>query len=74
MLRWYVLVALFVAPIVGAWIESLQYKHYCHHRQVAPIVGAWIEINNLSASISLILVAPIVGAWIEMNMISTIQL
>ncbi len=35
--------AAFVAPRVGAWIETLRNKEESEKQQVAPRVGAWIE-------------------------------
>ena len=32
-----------VAPYVGAWIETLNYRRVSWHHLVAPYVGAWIE-------------------------------
>ena len=32
-----------VAPLVGAWIESLFCQRILINKSVAPLVGAWIE-------------------------------
>ena len=32
-----------VAPLVGAWIETLYSQLDCRFTGVAPLVGAWIE-------------------------------
>ena len=57
--------ALGVAPLAGAWIETL-----CKHKkdarfQVAPLAGAWIETVNLLPFLAYYDVAPLAGAWIE---------
>ena len=55
-----------VAPLVGAWIETL-HKLYITTKDffVAPLVGAWIETQYVHLRYLQILVAPLVGAWIE---------
>ena len=35
-----------VAPLVGAWIETLFGYEYDLEGKVAPLVGAWIETHN----------------------------
>ena len=35
-----------VAPLVGAWIETLEYQPLEYQPLVAPLVGAWIETRN----------------------------
>ena len=41
-----VLSCLFVAPLVGAWIETVtDFYNYCE-ANVAPLVGAWIETSR----------------------------
>ena len=35
----------YVAPYVGAWIETEKYKNMLRKQCVAPYVGAWIETN-----------------------------
>ena len=34
-----------VAPLVGAWIETLMILINIMYRPVAPLVGAWIETS-----------------------------
>ena len=36
-----------VAPLVGAWIETLPSNPLHDEADVAPLVGAWIETDNL---------------------------
>ena len=55
----------YVAPYVGAWIETYMRQRQLTYDQVAPYVGAWIETNLLQTSICMYVVAPYVGAWIE---------
>ena len=38
------IVSLYVAPLVGAWIEMAYNEDGYTNREVAPLVGAWIEI------------------------------
>ena len=38
------LIAIGVAPLVGAWIVILHALGFGSRRTVAPLVGAWIEI------------------------------
>ena len=35
---------IFVAPLVGAWIEIIGFMYLIQQDRVAPLVGAWIEI------------------------------
>ena len=42
------LVLVFVAPRVGAWIETLKVKMPERFDRVAPRVGAWIETDQSS--------------------------
>ena len=35
----------YVAPYVGAWIETYRFKFYLFVLFVAPYVGAWIETS-----------------------------
>ena len=58
---------LFVAPLVGAWIEIKLVWDKVQSMIVAPLVGAWIEIRVKSQQNVLQTVAPLVGAWIEMS-------
>ena len=39
----------FVAPLVGAWIEIGKTVGVCSYFKVAPLVGAWIEIEKMSS-------------------------
>ena len=54
-----------VAPLVGAWIESINDKSLCILMYVAPLVGAWIERKVEANILNKYIVAPLVGAWIE---------
>ena len=55
----------FVAPFVGAWIETdAKIKSYIMD-EVAPFVGAWIETFYKKTVENRDDVAPFVGAWIE---------
>ena len=54
-----------VAPLVGAWIESVRYSNYSCSVAVAPLVGAWIERDYEVYACKACTVAPLVGAWIE---------
>ena len=67
-------VCLYVAPLVGAWIEIIHLKHKRDTCDVAPLVGAWIEIFEPGETDADEAVAPLVGAWIEMyNLITENQ-
>ena len=55
----------YVAPYVGAWIETDKRKTFSDMRVVAPYVGAWIETKGLKQQYQYQSVAPYVGAWIE---------
>ena len=56
----------FVAPLVGAWIEIIMVAMVdLEEHLVAPLVGAWIEIPLTLFSVLYDYVAPLVGAWIE---------
>ena len=55
----------FVAPLVGAWIETLDDLATRICGFVAPLVGAWIETLLAYAVLDVANVAPLVGAWIE---------
>ena len=59
------IIPLYVAPLVGAWIEMPCMVIFCSFEQVAPLVGAWIEISVSFLILHIGLVAPLVGAWIE---------
>ena len=56
-----------VAPLVGAWIEIVQFTDDRLGVEVAPLVGAWIEIYDKLSDGIIELVAPLVGAWIEIR-------
>ena len=55
----------FVAPYVGAWIETNKVTLPSACTKVAPYVGAWIETGTTANVCCLLSVAPYVGAWIE---------
>ena len=54
-----------VAPLVGAWIETIGLYSACSAFHVAPLVGAWIETICKQEGYQVNIVAPLVGAWIE---------
>ncbi len=54
-----------VAPLVGAWIETVLRTQRNGQTEVAPLVGAWIETPLKNSSAQQLRVAPLVGAWIE---------
>ena len=56
---------MYVAPLVGAWIEILFWFCLSIAAAVAPLVGAWIEIFLCWSFWLFSSVAPLVGAWIE---------
>ena len=56
---------IFVAPRVGAWIETKPRRSYSGKAKVAPRVGAWIETQCHTTTPHGQTVAPRVGAWIE---------
>ena len=39
----------YVAPYVGAWIETGIRSGAAHQYRVAPYVGAWIETPNITS-------------------------
>ena len=55
----------YVAPCVGAWIETANTKATVLTDIVAPCVGAWIETPVQGCESRYVHVAPCVGAWIE---------
>ena len=55
----------FVAPFVGAWIETGYGLVQWTPSTVAPFVGAWIETIRFLMHTQSHNVAPFVGAWIE---------
>ena len=65
MLRYNKLLDSFVAPYVGAWIETIQMSDTTTQSLVAPYVGAWIETDEDTSLLYYLYVAPYVGAWIE---------
>ena len=54
----------YVAPLAGAWIETLACLMYPSRLYVAPLAGAWIETLASDAFLDA-RVAPLAGAWIE---------
>ena len=56
---------LYVAPCMGAWIETRFFLHLTIHTYVAPCMGAWIETKLLPLCPFRHTVAPCMGAWIE---------
>ena len=54
-----------VAPLVGAWIETVVQCISFWFLHVAPLVGAWIETETTMTDSQQLAVAPLVGAWIE---------
>ena len=54
-----------VAPLVGAWIETVALRTENTEDNVAPLVGAWIETRYVQTRSEQMEVAPLVGAWIE---------
>ena len=60
------IMCLFVAPRVGAWIETSELQDRGFKCEVAPRVGAWIETGRIVRVATVVSrVAPRVGAWIE---------
>ena len=62
---WYITHACYVAPRVGAWIETRPHQIQKNQGAVAPRVGAWIETSVSCPCLTNKSVAPRVGAWIE---------
>ena len=56
-----------VAPLAGAWIETVTAILPLTPSEVAPLAGAWIETTALYRlyHYALLQVAPLAGAWIE---------
>ena len=54
-----------VAPLTGAWIETLDHFVVFNFIVVAPLTGAWIETYNYTRGHFALSVAPLTGAWIE---------
>jgi len=55
----------FIAPRVGAWIETCSKPNLLSGSHIAPRVGAWIETKICLCFASGYSIAPRVGAWIE---------
>ena len=62
---------IFVAPYVGAWIETNHLLASLVMMRVAPYVGAWIETIPDCIALPAPAVAPYVGAWIETKRLSS---
>mgnify|MGYP001863132108 FL=1 len=54
-----------VAPLAGAWIETILRRLTDDRDVVAPLAGAWIETWLFYLLDSCCFVAPLAGAWIE---------
>ena len=54
-----------VAPLTGAWIETVDAPLEGGSRGVAPLTGAWIETLLPVPAACPYHVAPLTGAWIE---------
>ena len=54
-----------VAPLAGAWIETINGKRTVTPEIVAPLAGAWIETKWHRDGHAGNGVAPLAGAWIE---------
>ena len=54
-----------VAPLAGAWIETVRSALSASIMAVAPLAGAWIETTDRPAAPDIASVAPLAGAWIE---------
>ena len=63
----------YVAPYVGAWIETSAVGVVDTPNHVAPYVGAWIETLLVPILLRLVLVAPYVGAWIETSAVGVVD-
>ena len=61
----HLLLRYWVAPRVGAWIETFLLCQVAPCICVAPRVGAWIETVLSRITMLISAVAPRVGAWIE---------
>ena len=62
-----------VAPLVGAWIETLELALTSDKNEVAPLVGAWIETAKRISIRNVFSVAPLVGAWIETSVVKLVS-
>ena len=56
-----------VAPLAGAWIETVLAAGVVRAAGVAPLAGAWIETTAHRGRTTANIVAPLAGAWIETN-------
>ena len=54
-----------VAPLAGAWIETVYAPIIIISGYVAPLAGAWIETMAVGVIAVIYRVAPLAGAWIE---------
>ena len=54
-----------VAPLAGAWIETVHTPKPRDTVAVAPLAGAWIETDESGDDHDDDDVAPLAGAWIE---------
>ena len=54
-----------VAPLAGAWIETIADMYESDEKNVAPLAGAWIETCKQQPQFHHQWVAPLAGAWIE---------
>ena len=54
-----------VAPLAGAWIETMEQLSSIDSPRVAPLAGAWIETILRHRLEKPREVAPLAGAWIE---------
>ena len=61
-----------VAPLVGAWVETLGRSTRRRASVVAPLVGAWVETNGLARLKGEEAVAPLVGAWVETDSLTVV--
>ena len=63
-----------VAPLTGAWIETLiptESRWWCI---VAPLTGAWIETSYDAQRRAALSVAPLTGAWIETTIVEKVAM
>ena len=54
-----------IAPYVGAWVETDKTNLINQRRAIAPSMGAWIETASQACNWQEIVIAPCMGAWIE---------
>ena len=62
-----------VAPLIGAWIETMPCADTLGVFAVAPLIGAWIETAKHPAISVKIRVAPLIGAWIETYLLVVVE-